>query len=135
MPTGGAPVIISAENAGNSLWTTVMTIEQSEPSGIPCLALTGEVGTADDDMLLAKVDEVLAGPGAKVILDLGGVRYMNSTGINTLVRINAQANQRDQRVVFANPAPLVDGVFRTTQLDRFFTVTRTVADAVSVLQR
>lgn len=108
-------------------------IERSENAGIPMLVISGDVGS-DDTKLLQEASDVLVGPGAKLVLDLSGVTYINSTGINTLVRINAQANQQDQRVVFAAPSAIVEGVFRTTQLDRFFTVCVSVDEAVQVLK-
>jgi anti-sigma B factor antagonist len=108
-------------------------IQRSENDGIATLVITGEVGTEVDQELITMAGEILVGPGAKLILDLSGVNYINSTGINTLVRINAQANQQDQRVVFAAPTPMVEGVLHTTQLDRFFTVRSSMAEAVAEL--
>lgn len=111
----------------------IKMIERTESAGIPLLVISGDIGS-DDTKLLQEAADILVGPGAKLMLDLSAVTYINSTGINTLVRINAQANQQDQRVVFAAPSPIVEGVFRTTQLDRFFTVLPTVADAVELLK-
>lgn len=108
-------------------------VERTEQSGIPTLVISGDIGS-DDTKLLEEASEILVGPGAKLLLDLSGVTYINSTGINSLVRINAQANQQDQRVVFAAPSPMVEGVFRTTQLDRFFTVLPSMDEALAVLK-
>lgn len=111
-----------------------MFLDQSEHSGIRVLSVGGELGGSDDEKLVERIGDLLSGPGDRVIIDLSQVTYINSRGINTLVRITAQANVQEQRVVFASPSNLVEGVFRTTQLIRFFDVYPTLDEAVKGLQ-
>ena len=99
-----------------------MFLDLKQLDGINVLSIGGELGGPDDDTLIERVNDLLNVAGDRLILDLHSVTYLNSTGLNTLVRITARANVQEQRVVLAHPAPLVDGVLRTTQLVRFFEV-------------
>jgi anti-anti-sigma factor len=110
-----------------------MHTTQRDVDGFRVLTIHGELGSPDDQALLDTVAELLAGPGATLIIDLAGLHYLNSMGINTLVRITAQANVQEQRVVYAGPSPLIEGIFRTTQLVRFFEVVPDVPSAVARL--
>lgn len=111
-----------------------MFLDAQEYAGFHVLHVGGEVGGPDDRQLVEQVGDLLSGPGAQLILELSQVTYLNSTGIATLVRLNAQANVQEQRLVICNPAPLVEGVLRTTQLDRFFNVYPDLQSAVNAVR-
>jgi anti-anti-sigma factor len=53
-------------------------------------------------------------PGAPVVeVDLGGVEFMDSTGITVLVRCYREADGRGRRLVVTRPRPVVLRVLRT----------------------
>jgi len=109
------------------------TIDVAGVEGITVLRLHGDLGEPEGLELIARVSETMTDRGARVVLDLGGVSHLSSAGIAALVRIVAQANTQEQRVVLANPTPLVAGVFAATRLDKFFEVFRSAAEAVRSL--
>lgn len=96
--------------------------------------LHGELTGEDADEFMEAVTERITGPTARVALDLADVRHVNSTGLSQLVRLVAQANVQEARLVLARPAPFVAGVLQTTQLDRFFEVHPTLESALQALQ-
>jgi anti-anti-sigma factor len=112
-----------------------MNIAIEDRAGVKLVTLAGELtGEEECGELVRTVGDALAGPGARAVIDMGSVEYISSTGISALVRITAQANTQEQRVVFASPAPLVAGVFEATRLNKFFEIFPTVEDAVAALR-
>ena len=111
-----------------------ITLDVTEHAGFPVLAIGGELNGQDDDRLVAEVGELLQKSGDRLILDLAGLAFLNSTGLGTLVRVNAQANVQEQRVVLARPSAVVDGVLRTTQLIKFFETHDTLEQAAVAIR-
>ena len=111
-----------------------MTVETRDHEGIKIVRPFGEL-RGEDTMLVKCVTDLLTSPGNRVVLDLGDVPFMNSAGLGTLVRIVAQANTQECRVVLANLSPFIAGAMNTTQLDRFFEIYATTEDATRKLSK
>ncbi len=79
------------------------------------------------DTVTRLVDET----GAHVVLEMGEVAYVSSAGLGDLVRITALANSQGSRLVLCNLSAFVDGVLKTTRLDKFFDVHKSVEAALS----
>ncbi len=97
-----------------------MNIDINEHPNVKIVRLTGEL--TEDTGLVEAVTDLLVEPGARVLIDMAGVPFVNSHGLGDLVRITAQANVLEGRVVLANLTPFVGGVMETTQLNRFFEI-------------
>lgn len=111
-----------------------MELEVREQGGVKIMRLVGDlVGDHSGDFVQAITDE-LTGPGKRLALDLSAITFMNSTGLSELVRVNAQANLQECRLVLAAPTAFVMGVLQMTRLDRFFEVFPSVADALAALK-
>jgi anti-sigma B factor antagonist len=107
-----------------------MTIDLEERDGVKILRLRGELGANEGTELVEAAGEALDGRGACAIVELSGISYLSSAGIGALVRVAAQANMQEQRVVLASPTPFVAGVFAATRLDKFFEVQASVDEAM-----
>lgn len=110
-----------------------MTFEIDNEAGVAIVRLHGELTGENADEFIAAVANLLTGPRSQIVLDLADVPFVNSTGLGHLVRLAAQANTQESRLVLASLAPLVQGVLATTQLDRFFETCATTPDAVARL--
>ncbi len=110
-----------------------MDIHLKEQDGITIVRLDGEL-IDDAPEVVEAISELFTGPGKRIIVDAGGVPFMNSTGLGELVRMNAQANIQESRLVIAAPSNFVAGVFQATRLDAFFEVYPTVEDAIANLK-
>lgn len=110
-----------------------MKITVERRSDIPVLHLEGELTGDEDNSLTDVVTDHVQGRGARAVLDLSGVKYINSAGIGDLVRVVAGANTQEQRIVLCSLTPFVEGVIQVTQLDRFFAITATVDEAIASL--
>ena len=72
--------------------------------------------------------------GMKALLvDLSQVRYMDSSGIATLVEVMQNCNKRSMRLQLCALSPPVRDVFELARLGNVFKVYLTVNDAVSEL--
>lgn len=110
-----------------------MTVEIETRDGVSLVRLRGELSGGGSFVSL--VTNLLCGPGTRIVLDLTGVPYMNSTGLSELVHVTAQANIQEGRVILAAPSAFVAGVLHTSQLNRFFEIAPTVAEALARLQQ
>jgi anti-sigma B factor antagonist len=71
--------------------------------------LAGDLDLASADAVVAAVEDLLgeAGTGMEVVVDLAGVGFCDSAGINALVRVRKLATGRDASLRLANPQPAV----------------------------
>ncbi len=109
-----------------------MKIDVQQRNGVSIVSI-GDDYTGPDGDLAKAVNPLIEQPGARVVLDLAGVGYINSAALGELVRITAQANSQGARVVLAALTPFVAGVLDTTRLSRFFEIHSTVEEAAAKL--
>lgn len=57
-----------------------------------------------------------------MVLQLGAVSYLDSSGVGTLVEIARRVKSYSGKLTLAGPNARVRGVFEVTRLDRFFTI-------------
>jgi anti-sigma B factor antagonist len=103
--------------------------------GVKVLSIFGDLAGSDDGAFTTIVTDHITGPGERILLDLAGVRFLNSMGLGDLVRVAAQANLQECRVALANPIAFVAGVLQMTRLDRFFEVHPTVEAAIAAFNQ
>lgn len=91
----------------------------------------GEITAASEAPLMAAYSEA-SGPGTRaVILDFGGLEYMNSGGIGLLVTLLVRANRQKQRLLAFGLNEHYRQIFELTRLDEAIGIHATEADAVS----
>lgn len=90
--------------------------------------LTGEINLRTSPNLRAKLLAALDHISQKMIVDLSGVPYMDSSGVGTLVELKRNVDRRKKALVLAAINPRVRGVFEISKLDKFFTIADSVAD-------
>ncbi len=79
------------------------------------------------------VGEVLEG-GGKVVLDLSGVRSIDSAGIGELVLLHTWAQAKNADLKCANPSPFVRDLLDLTRLDSFLEIHSSLSDALGAFQ-
>jgi anti-sigma B factor antagonist len=86
-----------------------------------------DLGTSPD-LRRTLFDALRAGP--KVLLNLAAIRYIDSSGIATLIEV-LKASQRDNKLfVLYGLSPAVEQVFRLTHVIRIFRVCATEQEAI-----
>ena len=92
------------------------TMTITERDGLTLVELTGELDLASSPELGSAL-EGLSGDDRRVVLDLRGLSFMDSTGLALILRYHQRAkDERFDLIVVRGPEP-VDRVFRVTQTD------------------
>ena len=60
--------------------------------------------------------------GLRTLVDLAGVKEVDSTGLGALIDIYQQVQHQGAKLAFANPSPAVKRLLETTRLCRYFTI-------------
>ena len=106
----------------------------SQQKGITIFKLEGEI--IDKNQTAAMMEEIskLVSSGKKnVVLELSGVRYMNSSGLNVMVNILTKARTAGGDVSVCNLSPKVNQLLVVTKLDTIFNILPSVEAAVEKL--
>ena len=85
------------------------------------------------DRLMAALDEELKDGHKTVILDMGELQYMNSTGLNILINVLTRTRNAGGDTLIAAVSHSVRQLFVVTKLDTVFTITDTVDEAIAKL--
>jgi len=94
-----------------------MTITQKIKGDILVLSIAGNlVGEPDASELRRTVYRILEQGARKVVLDLAGLKVINSMGLGVLIGSLTSMRKRGGDMTFASPNDKVDGVLHLTQL-------------------
>lgn len=91
--------------------------------------LSGELTSADAPRLDRTVGEWAVGEGARLAVDLSGLKMMDSAGLSELIHLVTRSRLTDGRVVLVAPSPFVAGILSVTRLDGWFEIIPTLSDA------
>jgi anti-sigma B factor antagonist len=91
------------------------SFETRRHGSVGVVAITGEVTSGSEDVLMAAYDE-LDGVRA-VVLDFSGLQYMNSGGIGLLVTLLVRANRHSQALLACGLSEHYRQIFELTRLD------------------
>lgn len=101
--------------------------------GCAVVTVHGEIdlGSAHrlSDAALAALQQV----GSRLVLDLAGVSFMDSTGLKVLLALHKRAQVAGGRLLLAGPTRTVLRVLTVTGLDQAFEICDTVDAAVAAL--
>lgn len=98
-----------------------------ERGGVPVVLVSGEVDVYTANSLRERVTEVLARKPEKLIVDLSGASYLDSTGLGVLL---SASRQLPGAVAVVSPRPRITRLFEATGLSQTLNVYPTLADAV-----
>jgi anti-sigma B factor antagonist len=69
----------------------------------------------------------------RVVLNLQAIRYIDSSGIATLIEVFKDSQRLKMQFVLFGLSPAVEQVFRLTHVNRIFTISRTEQEALGTL--
>lgn len=75
------------------------------------LALSGELDVVSAPELAQLLSEVLAQPHARVMLDLNGLRFVDSAGVSVLIKAKQRAGAGGRTLVLRRPTEQLERVF------------------------
>lgn len=101
---------------------------EREP-GATIVRLSGEVDLRTSPQLRGLFLELLDEQPTRIILDLSGVGYVDSSGVGTMVELKRRAMRDNADVVLVGMQTRVRSLFEITRLDKFFTITDDLDEA------
>jgi anti-sigma B factor antagonist len=126
-PDDDAPWLSAADEVpAESL--TIAVVAASAPTDWAIISLNGEVDVASAPNLNDAVGSV-TGPGARLILDLTGVSFMDSTGLSALIRTFKMLREAGGELRIVAAGTRVTKLFEVTKLDLVFATYPSVAAA------
>jgi anti-sigma B factor antagonist len=96
----------------------------SRPQGDHTIvAVSGEIDLYTAPKLHTELAAAVAGEGgARVVVDMTGVEFCDSTGMNVLLAALRRARERGGELVLSGPRPAVRKILQVTGLESVFTV-------------
>jgi anti-sigma B factor antagonist len=68
----------------------------------------------------------------RLVIHLGEVDYMDSSGVGTLVKIASAVKGYSGKLALVAPSPKVQSIFEITTLDKYFTILPSEEEALSL---
>jgi len=110
-----------------------MKISVTSQGDIQVLELSGELDYHSSPELREKLSELTAKQAPKILVNLSGIDYMDSSGIATFVEAFQKTKRYQGRLILAELTATVRGVFEIAKLDSIFEIAPTVAEGVAGL--
>ena len=107
-----------------------LTIEVTDAGRCRVLALTGEIDAASVGDLLRESDDLAAAGHVDQVLDLGGVRFLDSSGLGAFVSLRRQLAVAGGSLALACDNESIMRLLRLTSLDTVLPVHPSVAEAL-----
>jgi anti-anti-sigma factor len=94
------------------------TFAETESDGIARLALSGDLDMSATFRLEPALDRLLSsGRVGQVVLDLGGVDFVDSSGLGLLLTAYERSREAGTAMAIVGPSPEVERVFRLAGVD------------------
>ena len=112
------------------LTTSVATVESdSEPYTL--VELTGEADVTNSDALREVLDAEVAKQPRTMIIDLSGLRFMDSSALHVILRANRVMDRQGGVLALASPREAVAKMLRLTAADQLIPVYPSVREATA----
>lgn len=98
---------------------------------VAIVELQGDIDLHRSSVLQETLMDLLDKHPSRVVIDLGEVPYMDSSGVASLVKLLSRCRTAKCELVLANPASKVRSIFEITRLDSVFDIRSNVEDALS----
>lgn len=108
-----------------------LKISTTQHAAAVIVSLAGEIDLRSSPSLRSELLQLSDRKPARVVINLEGITYVDSSGVGTLVEFKRRSERGGGgRVVLVGLQPRVRSVFEITKLDQFFTIVGTVDEAL-----
>ena len=114
--------------------TTRITIRQLE-EGTAAADVAGKIAFTEGTTLLRNTVRDLLEHNSRILLNLAGVDFIDSSGLGELVRTHASIRSRGGQLKLVNPSSTVHELLRITKLDRVLDIEQDEASALNSLRQ
>lgn len=101
--------------------------------GVQIVSLGGEIDAHTAPRLDDELGAALATGATRVVVDLAGTSFIDSTVVGVLLRADERLNGHEGRLVLVSDDPRILRVFELTGLARRFTIVRGLNEAIDKL--
>jgi anti-sigma B factor antagonist len=99
-----------------------LTVSVAQPAdGVPVVVVAGDLDMATAGDMSQQLAEVV-GAGTDVVVDLSGLEFIDSTGLNALIAARRASEGRGGTLTLRRPARCVRRVLGITGLDQVFAI-------------
>ena len=113
-----------------------LTVERRDMAdGIVILTPVGDIESQTFDRLDEAIAEIIDDGGKKLIVNMMRVRYISSAGLGVLIGAHSELTDSGGRLALVAPSDDVMHIFRTTKLDRMFSILDTMKDALDFMRQ
>lgn len=105
-----------------------MDIKLSESNGVAIAAIEGEINISSSPQLKKEMEKV---SNPKLVINLGKVGYVDSSGLATLVEILKKTRSKGGAMYLTHLSDKVRSLFEITKLDKLFGIYPDDATAVA----
>ena len=103
------------------------------PKGVVCFSLTGKIiSTEGFEGVTAQLDNAFLEGNKKIIIDMSKVSYINSSGLNLLVRLLTKVRNKGGELVLISLSDSVEKLFFITKLNSIFTICADISEAQNI---
>lgn len=110
-----------------------VSVSRTAGGDVPVVAVSGEVDVYSAPALKDNLTELLQSGVTSVIVDLGNVAFLDSTGLGALVEARAATSEAGGSLALVCNHERILKLFTITGLDGVFAIHPTVDDAVQAL--
>lgn len=121
-----------ASDAARGAFRTLSCVRRPV-EGAVCLSLSGEVDLGNVASLRVHL-QTAAETGDNVVVDVSGLRYLDSQGLQALLDARTACLHHGRRIVLAAPSPMVHRLLQIAGLEEIIPVFPGVDAAVSSLR-
>lgn len=116
--------------------TMFFTYSSEKKDNIHILTLTGDlIDKNQADKLIEEVNEIILNNHIHFIIDLGNLKYLNSSGLTILIQILTKARKAGGEAVIANVGKRIKELLVITKLNTVFTIADTVEQGITKLNK
>ncbi len=113
-----------------------MRIKEKIEGRVAILTITGNMmGGPETTALHEKVKSLMADGLNEVVIDLGKVKWMNSSGLGVLMAVWGSLQKSGGNLKLANVSEKIDSLLMVTQLMQFFETYETVDRALATFSK
>jgi anti-anti-sigma factor len=112
---------------------TRIDVRSTDDPSASVIRVEGDVTSASEGALMDAYQAATGGGARTIILDFGGLEYMNSGGIGLLVTLLVRVQRNGQRLLAAGLDDHYRQIFSLTRLDEAITIHRSEADALAAV--
>jgi len=113
-----------------------MKISRHEEGDVVVIEPKGKITIGEGDVLLREeITRLLAEDKKKLVLDLGGISYMDSAGVGELVSVYTSVKNRGGELKLSCLTKKIKDLLQITQLMTIFDTYETTQEAISAFKQ